>query len=498
MKKLIALLALVSIFASACATSQTPTSTAAKAEAPQKTETPATQAPAAETAQPKEEAPTLVWWLIGNQPPNLTEGISALNEHTEASIGVKIDIKVAGWGEWSDKINQIVNSGESFDIMFTNNTKYNMQVSLGAFEDITDLVQAEAPELYKFIPQKVWDGTKIKGRIYAVPTYKDSSMTQYWVFDHSFVEKCGLDISKIKNFADLDQPLRAMKDGEPSSFYPLVLGQADGFNGILNYYDDLTMGLPPIGVRVDDSERKVVSVLEQTDVQESLGWLHKWYQDGIINQDAPTLQELPKYKPFFSGQGFPGAEIGWASEYGVERYDTVQVFGPLYTTATIQGSLNAISSNSKHKAEALKYLEAVNNDHKLRDMLAFGVPGKDFEYKSENVVKRLTDTWGIGNYAIGTFFVMSTQEGAQEDMWEQVRALNEKAQSSVCLGFAFDMAGYETEVANCNATWNKYKYELLTGASEPEEKIPAIIADLKSAGMDKLIEAAQSQIDAFF
>ena len=133
-----------------------------------------------------------------------------------------------------------------------------------------------------------------------------------------------------------------------------------------------------------------------------LKMLHKWYGAGIINPDAPTQKDAVKGRAFFSAQGSPGAEVGWQVNEGVEKYDTVQVFGPLYTNGTIQGSLNAVSSNSSYKKEALKLLQLVNTDRKLRDMLAFGVEGTDFEYANSErtVVKRLTDTWQIGNYWI--------------------------------------------------------------------------------------------------
>ena len=77
-----------------------------------------------------------------------------MNAYTAEKIGVKVDIKVASWGEWDTKMNTIVNTGEPFDIMFTNSGKYSKQVAMGAFADITDLVQSETPDLYKLIPER--------------------------------------------------------------------------------------------------------------------------------------------------------------------------------------------------------------------------------------------------------------------------------------------------------------------------------------------------------
>lgn len=455
---------------------------------------------ASKTSSSSTDVPTLVWWTIGGQVPNnFDKAVAAMNEYTAEKIGVKVDIKVASWGEWDTKINTIVNTGEPFDIMFTNGSKYNQQVAMGAFADLTDLVQSETPDLYKLIPEKVWDGSKVGGKIYSVPTYKDSSLTQYWVFDHKYVEKYGIDVPNMKTLKDLDKPFHDMKAGEGKSFYPLPMTQSEGLNGFFNEYDDMALGLAPIGVKADDASRKVVSVLEQPDVMENLKMLHQWYQDGIINPDAPTKPEPDKGKPFMSAQGFPGAEVSWQVNNGVEKYDMVQNYGPIYTTTTIQGSLNAISANSKYKKEALKYLELVNTDPKLRNMLAFGEEGVDYKkVDGEKVVERTTDTWPLAAYTQGTFFDMATQKDAPADQWEQVKKLNEQAFASSLLGFSMDISNLSTEVANTKAVWDKYRYELLTGASDPEKMVPKIVSELKAAGMDTLMKAAQEQIDAFF
>lgn len=461
--------------------------------------TPATNTGSNVPVETKGEIPTLVWWTIGGQVPNnFDKAIEKMNEYTAEKIGVKIDIKVAGWGEWDTKINTVVNSGEEFDIMFTNNGKYSQQVNMGAFADITDLVGSTTPDLQKYIPEMVWDGTKIGGKIYAVPTYKDSSLTQYWVFDHALVDKYNIDIDNIKTLQDLDKPFRDIKEGEGKRFYPLSLTQGEGLNGFFNDYDDMTLGFQPIGVKTDDPSRKVVSVLEQSDIQEKLKLMHQWYKDGIINPDAPTKIEADPYRPFFSAQAFPGAEVNWQITAGIEKYDMFKILGPLYTTSTIQGSMNAISANSKYKEEALKYLELVNTDSKLRNMLAYGEEGVDFNYVNDKTIERTTDTWPLAAYTQGTFFNMAVTKGAPEDQWDQVRMLNEAAVSSSILGFALDITDLGTEVANVKAVWNKYSYELVTGASDPETRIPQVIKELNNAGMGKIIEEAQKQIDEYF
>lgn len=451
---------------------------------------------AAQGSGAQKEAPTLTWWLIGGGTPNnLQSALAKINDYTSKKINVKLNIKIAAYGDWDNKMNQIVNSGEKFDIMFTNNTKYSKQVDLGAFADLTDLVKSDAPNLYKAIPEEVWKGTTINGKIYAVPTYKDSAIAQYWAFDDKYVKKYNIDVANTKTFDALDKAFTKIKQGEGKSCYPLKLTQSDAFAGLSNDYDDLTLGFTPIGVRIDDKNHKVVSVLEQSDEMEKLKMLHKWYQQGIINPDAPTTTDAGKGLIFMSAQAFPGAEAAWQVNQGVAKYDTVPVADPIYSNSSIQGSLNAISANSDHKTEALKLLELINTDHKLRDMIAYGEEGKNFQYVKPNVVKKLSEPWELGSYAEGTFFTMSTLSDAPADQWDQIKKQNAKAISSACLGFTPDVSKISTELANCQAVWDKYRFELMTGASDPTQKVPQIVKELKSAGMDTIISELQSQLD---
>ena len=210
------------------------------------------------------EVPTLIWWSIGGTPPDdFDKTIAEISDYTEEKIGVRIDVKIASWADWATKMNNIVNTGEYFDLMFVNNTNYTKFVNLNALADITELVQSETPELYDFIPEDLWRGATIKEKVYAVPTYKDSSLTQFWMLDDSIVQKYDIDMESIKDFATLDPIIHTIKEGEGKSVYPIHLSQGATFNGFFNGYDGLTAGVAVMGVKYDDESRKVVNLLEQ-------------------------------------------------------------------------------------------------------------------------------------------------------------------------------------------------------------------------------------------
>ena len=66
-------------------------------------------------------------------------------------------------------------------------------VAVGAYLDITDLLAENAPGLLELIPAGYWDACRVNGRIYGVPTYKDSSITQYFVWDVEVLKELGLE-----------------------------------------------------------------------------------------------------------------------------------------------------------------------------------------------------------------------------------------------------------------------------------------------------------------
>jgi putative aldouronate transport system substrate-binding protein len=449
------------------------------------------------TTETSTSDPVILKWIqIGGEPNNMDAAVKAMNEYSISKIGVGVEFVYLDWGVWGDRVTAMLNSGEAFDIMFTNSDKYSSAVSLGAFADLTDLL-AQTPNLKSFIPDLVWDGVKINDKIYSVPTYKDSSQTQYWVWDKELVEKYGVDYQNIKTFADLDPVLRNFQSeitaGNITDLdYAFTIAK-DGVNGMLVNYQG---PLDALGVRFDDASASVVNVFEQPDIAESLNYLHTWYKDGIINPDAATLDQGPSWVIVSSGQGFPGADVSWSAGRGKETVSTPYA-GPIYSTNTILGSANAISSASKHQAEALKYLELCNTDPVMRNMLAYGVEGVDWTNNGDGTITRTENCYSPASYSQATFFTMYPVAPNSADQWTMVEEWNQQAKASVLLGFSFDRTNVENELAACDLVMSRYKQELYTGTVDPAEVVPQLYKELTDAGLEKIRTEYQNQINAW-
>lgn len=443
----------------------------------------------------KKDAVILKWIQIGGEPNNLKKVVETMNQYSIEKIGVGVEFVYLDWGVWSDRVTAMINSGEPFDIMFTNNDKYSAAVSLGAFADITQLLE-EVPDLKNMIPQKLWDSAKIKGNIYAVPTYKDSSQTQYWVWDKALVEKYNIDYKNIHSVEELDPVLTLLQEeikagNITDTDYAMKIAK-DGINGFLMNYEGPT---PALGVRYDDEKAEVVNVFEQEDIMTTLKYMHKWYTAGIINPDAATVDRGPSWVIVSSGQGFPGSEISWGVSRGNKDVVAEPFIGPLYSTVSIMGSANAVSANSKYKAEALKYLELCNTDPVMRNMLAYGVEGDDWTANEDGTITRREDGYNPATYSQATYFTMHPVAPNSADQWDKVKEWNETAATSVLLGFNFDRSNVEDEIAACELITARYKEELYTGTANPEEIVPKLYGELEGAGIEKVREEYQKQIN---
>jgi ABC-type sugar transport system, periplasmic component len=448
------------------------------------------------TAATKDDVVTLKWITVGGgMPTNYDAWQKHINEYLAKKIGVNIDVEVVPWGDWDSRRDMIINSGEYFDILFTDGTKYANAAKLGAFLDITDMVKTKTPDLYKLIPEDYWKAASINGKNYAVPTYKDSSATQYFVWDKAIVDKYKIDYEKQNTFAALTDKLKEVKAGEGTS--PFILDKA-GANVVYSNYDQMGLGLPAIGVKYNDDKRKVVSVFEQEDVLSQLDTLHTWYKEGIINADAPSLDAKPDYRMLGVAQGWSSAaKTTWGPNMGVEAV-AAQTGDTLVLNDTVCGSLNAIYAATKYPEKCLEFLQLINTDSYVRDAFYYGLEGENFKYTDDKKIKKLNDDWNMAGYTQATFFNVTPLADSTVNQWDEVKELNAKATASVLLGFTLDTTNIQSEVANCTAVYEKYKSTLLTGAKEPRALVKEMMKELKASGFDKITSEAQSQIDAAY
>lgn len=442
---------------------------------------------------------TLKWVIIGNgMPENYDSWVKKVNDYAGEKIGVNIEMEIIPWGNWDDRRNIIISTNEPYDIIFGNGNNYNKDIELGAYADITDLIDENMPEFKELMPEEYWQAVKaVDGQIYGVPTYKDSSITNYAIWDKELVDEYNIDVKSFEKLSDMTpifETLRAEKNDNP------VYIKNDGVYQIFDNYDQIGTGAQIIGVRYDDPEGRVCFTLEEEDIMNDLKTFHDWYQKGIINTDAATLTEARNYNMWRLAQGWESAgETVWGPDMGKEV--VVSKWGDtILSNETVRGSMNMISINSKYPEKCLQFLNLVNTDTTMRDMYYYGEEGVNFEYVDVDGAKKvhkITTDWPMAGYTQGTFFTVTPIETDLNDQWGEIKALNEGAVASSMLGFNLDTKSIDSQLSNCREIWLRYKSEVMAGVNDPEEVVAKMKAELDAAGFQDVLTEAQAQVDAF-
>ena len=441
------------------------------------------------------EIVNLKWITIGNSmPTNYDSWISSVNAYIGEKIGVNLEMEVIPWGDWDNRRNIVVSTNEPYDIIFGNGNNYIADINLGAYADITDLLDANMPGLMELMPEKYWDGVRVKDRIYGVPTYKDSSITNYAIWDKELVDEYNLDISSLITLDSMTETFETLKADKND--YPVYV-KNDGLYYIFVVYDQIGGGTQILGVRYDDKDAKVCVTLEEPEIMEQLKVIHDWYQKGIINPDAATLTEGRVYNMWRVAQGWESAGVtSWGPQMGKDVV-VQQIEKTILSNETVRGSLNMVSINTKYPEKCLQLLDLVNCDTKLRDLFYYGEEGVNFEYTADGKVHKINNDWALAGYTQGSFFTVTTLDTDEFNQWDEVKALNEAAESSVMLGFTFDTNSVSDQLANCREIWLRYRSEVMTGVQDPEVVVPKIKEELMKAGWQNVLDEAQRQVDAF-
>ena len=474
-------------------------------------------APASETGtesgQPVvSEEPVELIWIMGNPgqvPPDQAMVEEKLNEISVAQLNVKVTTLYYD----NERTLLALSAGDEWDMVFTcewfNN--FPTQARAGYYADLTDLLPTVAPQLYATMPDIVWEGAKVDGGILAIPVKKDYAAELFWVIDRELYEGVlGMSIPEEMSFFDIEEYLATAKEaweegvlGAEDAQYPMYISRG-GVGGLTSEFDMIHRGAMlgiPYSAGAAEADRIVV-VLEHPDLYDRLAAVHEWYKAGYINPDAATLDTAP-YSPVWAGQGFYGADAIWTQSTGVV-VKISKFSGPNLSTASIRGAMNAINADSPHVELALKFQELVNTNQEYRDILRYGIEGVHFNYQEDGTVMR-TDQ-GRANYvpwpfSQGSYSLSSVEaaEGVEVDpqMWDVIFDGYKDLQATNAIGFAFDIAPVEGEIAALQVIVDKYWTGLITGISDPAVEVPNMIAEMEAAGLRNVQDEAQLQFDAF-
>ncbi|QGQ99741.1 extracellular solute-binding protein [Paenibacillus psychroresistens] len=449
-----------------------------------------------ETAKPVE----LIWYTIGTPQKDTDKVMDAVSKYTAEKIGVTVKMKMLDWGDYAQKMQVMTAAGEPMDIMFSASWAFDyvQNARKGAFLQIDDLLKSNGQGILSAVDPAFIEGSKVDGHNYGVPTNKELPAQEVWRFNKQFLDKYKLDITKVNSIESLEPLLKTIKENE-KDVYPLAADKS--FMPYIPY--DYVIEKMPMAVKLDTTDYKVINILETPEMKQALQTMHKYYKAGYLPTEAATLNALTDVQS--TGKWFidkattqPFADNLWSASLQYPVVSTPASPSLIYNWS-VMGSLQAISANSKYPEKAMDFLNLLNTDPTLRNMVDSGIEGVHYKKVSANVMEALPDAknYDMPTFSLGNIMITDLNASDPADKWDVFKKFNAAGKPAALYGFNFDTSKVVNEIAAVSNVKEEFWSALMTGTVDPEKYLPQAIEKFKTAGLDKIMAEAQTQVDAW-
>ena len=439
-----------------------------------------------------------------------TDGIQEvqdeINKITKKKINATVKLDTTSFAAWPQQFNLKLVGGEKLDLIWTSGKYLSAVVSKKLLLPIDDLLKKDGQDITKIVDADYFKAASIDGQIYGVPSIRDMALSFGVVMRKDVADKYHIDVKNINTLDDFEQVCKTIKENEPS----MTCLSTDSGNASLYYYE---MGLHDrlgdgIGVLPNIEKLKVVDWFETPEYKNLLNLQRKWYLNGYISKDAATnkqgAQEIIKNDKAFAHL--------FALKPGIDTQETKSVGKPMVSvpltpvvtsSSSVNGMMFSIAKNSQNPEKAMQFLNLLYSDKQIINLLDWGIEGRDYEKKSENIIdypsgdlSKVKYNLNQG-YMFGNQLLSYTMNGDDPNLYKELDNFNKTAKKSIALGFVFNSEPVKTEQAAVQNVIGQYQVGLETGTLDPKVNLPKFIDALKAAGIDKIIAEKQNQLDAW-
>lgn len=511
LKRISALLLVLSMILSlaACA----PSAPAAQPAAPAAPDA----APAAQNDQPKSyDKVVYAYATFNNIPTEETRKTveEAINVITRDKIGVEVELMPIAIWDYSSQVSLALQGGGKVDV-FESLGDLNVAISSDMCLDITDMLDTCAPESRALVGDAWLAACSHGGRIYGIPSYKPIALTPMIIYRQDIADAAGVDMSNVDSLEKLTDVLRKVKAANPDMTPLAAVNTGNIGTGLcIPNVDYLTDDYySPKGVLMHD-EMKVVDYYASDEFASICNLARTWYNEDLVMKDAAitssTAAELMSsgnYFCYIASYSYPEADTAASLEAQCGNFDlSAKTIGTAFLDTT---SINAltwmVSSTSKVPESALKFLNLTFTDPDVCNLLIYGIKDRDYvmsddgfmSYPEGQDAATVPYTAQLSCGTLGNFFIMYPMAGTDKASLEWELEQNQKAKTSVAMGFTFDSSSVKTEYTAVTNVIEQYLPGLLCGSVDPATEIPVFLERLDEAGLNEIIAAKQAQLDEF-
>lgn len=453
-------------------------------------------------------------WYIFDNPAN----VNAKDVYAEASkqikekTGADVSFVPVESGNYEAKMQVLNASAEQLDIVFVSNwaNNYYMNISKNTLVPLDDMLKNVTPKLYESLPDYLWEGAKVNGKIYAVPNQQIAARETRFAIPEQNINLLGIDTEDYlsrtgdyKTYLGAAEEYLTLLNSKTGTYASLGRIWGDGMS--LFGMEEVLGSYLPGAIRYSDGELKLINQYKSEEFKYYIKKRREWVQKGLVQPEVEDTRTLPG----LNDKSVPIPELLRVNAYkpGVEsELETENKYKPAWliktkgylTSGGIVATMNGISATSKNPELALKVLECVNTDKKVYNTISFGIEGVNYKKTGENRIEKDTkNVYNMASWAVGNVFNAYLEPGQDDDIWEKTKEINDTAQRSPLLGFNPNMDNLKTQIAGCNSAIDEFLEVLDYGVVDVDGAYTQFLNKLNAAGADKIVEEVQKQIDSW-
>lgn len=438
----------------------------------------------------------------------------AMNKILEEKFNINVNLTFIPFATYAEQTTLMLSSGTGADLLPVYMIPLPTAANAGQIIPLNDLLDQYGSGIKEQIGDYIECG-RVGDDIYGITTGRDLASTQGFAMRKDLADKYEIDYANIKTLDQLHEALLKIKENEPN-VWPVAVSAGEN---IRNWgWDPLGDDIVNLGVLMEMGQTTKVSNLYETEEYKELATtMYNWMNEGLIQADAVNTTEVAS-SLLQAGTAFgyftnlkPGYAEENTSALGIEIVVS-EMIDPLASTNNVSRATWTISSGCKNPGAAMKVLNEMYSNPELANLYMYGIEGTHYKVVEKGAASNGQD---IINYADGldattsgyrksgtwltpNQFIGDVWEGNAPDYWDVTRAFNNDALKSKAFGFTYDSANVNNEVTACTNVVAKYNKALLCGALNPEEALPKMNQELKDAGIDRILEEKQTQLDAWY
>ncbi|WP_052416692.1 MULTISPECIES: extracellular solute-binding protein [unclassified Paenibacillus] len=470
----------------------------------------------------KKTEPVKIKYVVpGTEPKDYKEVFQKINEKLAADgVGVEVEKTYIPSDAWDQKLNLMLSTGEDFDLfhIMQDRTPFSSYYNRGALADISGAIEQYGQNLKKYIPEDIFDGAKIDGKYYAVPSYwvemaseGEFNIRRDILRANNLKEPTTPDelISAwetvMKNWKGGNKPYFSNKaDFDPVSLHTTVLHRM---------YDTFPFTVKDKFFYVNQNG-EVKSWIETEEFKKDAAFMRQMYTKGLTSPDILVLKGEQLKAQIDSGDWFvnfgtAGSLSSLQKNNPEATVDDIGVvfFNPEkeYLRPLTFKNGNAVPVNSKHPEEAVKFMNWMLASQENYDLVQYGIEGKHYTKDGDKGMKAINDPdnnnkpgyKGSESQSGNVSFMRFDLENSIPENNKVLFEANPKAINSIAANFAFDPTNVRTEYTNIASEAAASITPIYMGVQEYDKAFPAALDKMKKAGLDKVVAEYQRQFKEY-